>query len=195
VNALVVIETLTPAIFSEDGGIDAMLAKLEADVRSVATDISTPKGRKEIASLAHKVARSKTAFDGLGKDLAAEWKTKAKAIDTERARVWDRLEALQAEVRKPLDEYEAAEDKRLADHQNAIQGIIDLAAFVGDMPASTSVIAALTALEALPDRDWQEFKQRAASARSDTFAKLQALKGAALAREAEAAELARLSPA
>jgi hypothetical protein len=194
-NALVVIETLTPAIFSEEGGIDAMLSKLEADVRSVATDISTPKGRKEIASLAHKVARSKTAFDSLGKDLAAEWKTKAKAIDTERSRVWDRLEALQAEVRKPLDEYEAAEAKRLADHQNAIQTIIDLGTFSSESPLSGYVVDRLKALDSLPDRDWQEFKQPAAKARSDTFAKLQALKGTALAREAEAADLARLRAA
>jgi hypothetical protein len=191
-NALVIIETLSPAIFSEAGGIDAMLEKLEADVRAIATDISTPAGRKAVASLAHKVARSKTAFDGMGKDLAAEWKVKAKAIDTERARVWDRLEALQAEVRKPLDEYEAAEAKRIADHQNSLQAIIDLGTFGSDLPASAEIISSLMALETLPDRDWQEFKQKAATARSETFAKLQALKEAALAREAESAELERL---
>lgn len=192
-NALVTIDsTLTPAIFAQEGGIDAMLASLKAEVRAVATDISTPAGRKAVASLAYKVARSKTAFDEMGKGLAAEWKQKAKVIDTERARVWDELEALQAEVRKPLDEYEAAEAKRIADHQNAIQSIIDLGTFDADMPASADVVAALTALDALPDRDWQEFKQKAAGARSDTFAKLQALKSASLAREAEVAELARL---
>ncbi len=194
-NALVTIETLTPAIFSEAGGIDAMLEKLEADVRAVATDVSTPAGRKAVASLAHKVARSKTAFDGMGKDLAAEWKVKAKAIDTERARVWDRLEALQAEVRKPLDEYEADEAKRVADHQNAIQAIIDLGFFAYDPVPSAAIISALTDLEDMPDRDWQEFKQKAATARSETFAKLQALKGAALTREAEVAELERLRTA
>lgn len=191
-NALVTIDsTLTPAIFAQEGGIDAMLASLEAEVRAVATDISTPAGRKAVASLAFKVARSKTAFDEMGKGLAAEWKLKTKAIDTERARVWDRLEALQAEVRKPLDEYKAAEDKRIADHQAAIQDIIDLGAFAADMPASADVIAAICALEALPDRDWQEFKQKAATARTETFAKLQALKDASLAREAEVAELER----
>lgn len=193
-NALVTLDTgaLTPAIFAKDGGIDAMLASIETEVRAIPTDISTPAGRKAVASLAHKVARSKTAFDAMGKDLAAEWKLKAKAIDTERSRVWDRLEALQAEVRKPLDEYEAAEAKRIADHQTAIQAIIDLGTFNADMPASADVIAALTALEALPDRDWQEFKQKAATARSETFAKLQALKSAAIAREEQAAELVRL---
>ncbi len=37
-------------------------------------DIDTRKGRKAIASLAAKVARSKTYLDGLGKDLVAGWK-------------------------------------------------------------------------------------------------------------------------
>jgi hypothetical protein len=193
-NALVTIgtETLTPAVFSTEGGIDALLAKIEAEVRAVATDISTPAGRKAVASLAFKVARSKTAFDAMGKDLASEWKLKAKAIDTERARVWDRLEELQAEVRKPLDEYETAEATRIADHQAALQAVIDLGTFAADMPASAEVITAIQALEGLPDRDWQELKQKAATARSETFAKLQALKSASLAREAEVAELERL---
>lgn len=191
-NALVVIETLTPAIFSQKDGIDSMLEKLEADVRAVATDVSTPAGRKAIASLAHKVARSKTAFDGMGKDLAAEWKGKAKAIDTERARVRDRLEALQAEVRKPLDDYEAAEAKRIANHQSALQAIIDLGTFSSETPSSSEVVAALAAFDEIPERDWQEFKQKFGAARGDTFAKLHALKSAALSREAEAAELARL---
>jgi colicin import membrane protein len=191
-NALVVSETLTPAIFSQEGGIDAMLAKLEADVRAVQTDISTPAGRKAIASLAHKVARSKTAFDDMGKDLVADLKKQTGAIDAERKKVRDRLDALKEEVRRPLDEYEAAEAKRIAIHENTIQAIIDLGLFSDEMPASAEVVDRLAALESLPDRDWQEFKQRAGAARSETFAKLQALKGAALAREAEAAELARL---
>lgn len=190
-NALVVIETLTPAIFSKEGGIDAMLTKLEADVRAVRTDISTPKGRKEIASLAFKVARSKTAFDDMGKELAADWKKQAKAVDQERARVWDRLEALQAEVRAPLTEWEEAEALRIADHEASIRELAELATFDDDAPTSAAVIAALSALEALPARDWQEFKHKAATARSETFAKLQGLKEAALSREAAAAKLAQ----
>ena len=190
-NALAVIETLTPAIFSQEGGIDSMLSKLEADVRAVPTDISTPKGRKEVASIAFKVARSKTAFDEMGKELAADWKKQAKAVDQERARVWDRLEALQAEVRAPLTEWEEAEALRIADHEASIREMVDLATFDDDAPASAAVVAALSVLEALPARDWQEFKQKAAAARSETFAKLQGLKDAALQREAAAAERAR----
>lgn len=189
-NALSVIETLTPAIFSQEGGIDAMLTKLEADVRAVQTDISTPKGRKEVASLAFKVARSKTAFDDMGKDLVADLKKQTGAIDAERKKVRDRLDALKEEVRRPLDEYEAAEELRIAGHQAAIRDMQALAGFIDENPPSEAVIRALTVLDALPGRDWQEFKQKAATARSETFAKLQGLKDVALQREAEAFEAA-----
>jgi hypothetical protein len=191
-TALAVIDGLAPAVFPAPENIDAMLAKIEADVRAVPIDISTAAGRKAVASLAYKIARSRTHFDEMGKELVSGWKKQAKVIDAERARVWDRLEALQAEVRKPLDEYEAAEAKRIADHQNALQAIIDLGTFGADLPASADVLSALAAFDEIPERDWQEFKQKFGAARSETFARLHALKEAALAREAESAELARL---
>lgn len=191
-NALVVIETLTPAIFSQEGGIDAMLSKLEADVLAIPTDVTTKAGRGAVASLAYQVSRSKTALDKLGKELGEDHYTSWKAITAERTRIEARLDALRDAVRKPLDDYEAAEAKRIADHQNALQAILDCGNFVVDLPASEEIVRALVDLESLPDRDWQEFKQKAAAARSETFAKLQALKAGAMAREAEAAELARL---
>lgn len=191
-NALVVIETLTPAVFSEPGGIDALLSKLETDVRSVATDVSTKSGREAVASLAYKISRSKTALDAMGKKLGEDHHKAWKSVCGERARIEARLDALRDEVRKPLDDYEAAEDARIAAHQNAIQAIIDLGFFICEPPPSTQVISALISLEALPAREWQEFKQRADSARSETFAKLIALKESALKREAEIAELERL---
>ncbi len=193
-NALVTIDvaTLTPAVFSEAGGVDTMLESLVAKVRATQTDVTTPAGRKAIRSLAHQVARSKTAFDDFGKDLVADLKKQSGAIDAERKKVRDRLDALKEEVLAPVEEFEAIEAKRIADHQSAIQSIIDLGAFDAELPASADVIAALTALDALPERDWQEFKQKAAAARSETFAKLQALKGAAITREEQAVELARL---
>ncbi len=52
--------------------MDEMLNKIEKDVLSVAPDTSTAKGRKEIASLAHKVSKSKIALDDARKHLTAE---------------------------------------------------------------------------------------------------------------------------
>jgi hypothetical protein len=132
-NGLTIIETLSPIVFSEPGGIDAMLARLTAAAKAEPTDISTPAGRADLKRLVKKIGSSKAAFDQMGKELVAGWKDQAKVVDLERARVRDYLEALQAEVRKPLDEYEAAEAQRVADHQNAMQTIIDLATFSDDI--------------------------------------------------------------
>jgi hypothetical protein len=191
-NALVVIDTLTPAIFTEPGGIEAIISKLEADVRSIDTDISTPAGRAAIKSLAHKVARSKTALDDMGKALVADLKKQTGAVDADRKVIRDRLDALKDEVRKPLTDWEDAESARLAGHQNAIQAIVDLSSFDAERPAAAGISARLAELEALPDRDWQEFAKPAGAARADTFAKLTILKAAAVKFEAEQAELARL---
>lgn len=190
-NALVVIDTLTPAVFSEEGGIDAMLANLEAKVRSVPTDISTPAGRAAIKSLAHQVARSKTAFDEMGKELVSDWKAKSKAVDKERARVWDRLEALQTEVREPLTDWENAEADRIRQHDAALAEISMLQIF-GDDATSHDISDRLDQLASMPNRDWQEFKARAEKLRSETFAVLTVRKDKAVRLEAEQAELARL---
>lgn len=190
-NALVVIDTLTPAVFSEPGGIDALLSKLETDVRAVKTDVATKAGRTAIASLAFKVARSKTALDAMGKELGDGHYKSWKAICSERTRIEARLDALRDEVRKPLDDYEAAEDARIAGHQGALQSILDLAAFDSEFPASGAVIRSLAELDTLPARDWQEFAREAEVARLQTFEKLTALKDASLTREAEAAEIER----
>jgi hypothetical protein len=190
-NALVVIDALTPAVFSTTGGIDAMLAKIEADVRAVAIDISTAAGRKAVASLAYKVARSRSAFDEMGKDLVSDWKKQAKAVDQERSRVWDRLEALQAEVRKPLDEYEAAEKKRTEDHEAAVQAMLALLQFDGE-PKFSAVVDRIATLADLYNREWQEFSSRAKAIHGTTIAGLAAKRDAAIERDEEEAELARL---
>ena len=190
-NALVVIETLTPAVYAEPGGIEALIAKLEADVRSVTTDVSTLKGRKEISSLAFKVARSKTALDDMGKDLVADLKKQTGAVDAERRKIRDRLDALRDEVRKPLDDYEAAEASRVAGHERAIADMVTLAMFDSAEPSVADIKDRLSQLSELPAREWQEFAKRAEATRAETFAKLTVMLDAATAREVEAAEAQR----
>lgn len=114
-NELVVVEKNNiPKIF-EEGGCDPLLKRIKEEVGKFKGDITTTTGRKEIASMAHKVARSKTYLDGLGKDLVAEIKARANVIDSERKKVRDQLDALKEEVRKPLTEWEEAEEKRIED--------------------------------------------------------------------------------
>ena len=74
-------------------------------------DVTTKKGRDAIASMAHKVARSKTYIDNAGKALVAELKALPKQIDESRRVVRERLDALKDEVRRPLTEWEAEQER------------------------------------------------------------------------------------
>ena len=124
-NDLAIIEALNPVALFTQAGLDPILEKIEKEAKSFLVDISTDKGRKEAASLAYKIAQSKTALDKLGKDLVSGWKEQAKKVDAERARAWDRLEALQKEVRAPLTEWENREKDRVAAHEAALAAIIE----------------------------------------------------------------------
>jgi colicin import membrane protein len=190
-NALVTIETLTPETVFVPGGVEAIISKLEADVRSVKTDMSTPAGRKEIASLAHKVARSKTALDDMGKDLVSGLKSQAGKIDAERRVIRDRLDALKDEVRKPLTDWENADKDRIAGHEQALITITAYLSF-----ASTASVAELRGfleeLGQIAQRDWQEFAARASGTLDEVRDRLNKALAAAQKREDEAAELARL---
>lgn len=97
VTDLVVIEKANAmTVFQSADQIEEILQKVEREVMSFVPDITTAKGRKEIASLAYKVAQTKTYLDGLGKDLVAELKEIPKLIDANRKTVRDRLDELKA---------------------------------------------------------------------------------------------------
>jgi colicin import membrane protein len=190
-NALVTIETLTPAVVFAPGGVDAIISKLEADVRAISADISTEAGRKAVASLAYKVARSKTALDDMGKQLVADLKAQTGKIDAERRVIRDRLDALRDEVRKPLDDFEQAEKSRVDAHEINISAIMQ-AAQLGPDANSAEIKQRLEAVGSLIQRDWQEFAARATAAADEVRKVLTAAFAQAEKREAEAAELARL---
>lgn len=111
------------AVFSSEKGLEPWLQKIRDEVRAFVPDTSTAKGRAAIASIAFKVAKSRTALDDAGKKLVAELKEVPKLIDAERKRMRESLEALQEEVRRPLNEWQAAEDARVAQHQAVIKHI------------------------------------------------------------------------
>ena len=127
ITDLVVIEkTNALAVFTSQEQLDPLIEAIEKEARSLVPDLSTKKGRDAIASMAHKVARSKTYIDNAGKDLVAELKALPKHIDESRRLVRERLDALKDEVRRPLTEWEAeqerikAEEAMNAKHEEAL---------------------------------------------------------------------------
>ncbi|MDU1184778.1 MAG: hypothetical protein E6997_17465 [Citrobacter sp.] len=133
VTDLVVIEKSSAmAVFTNNEQLDPIIEKIEKEARSLVPDVSTKKGRDAIASMAHKVARSKTYIDNAGKDLVAELKALPKQIDESRRIVRERLDALKDEVRRPLTEWEAEQERIKAEEASRIKAEEDRKKFESD---------------------------------------------------------------
>lgn len=179
------------AAFSDADKMEAILTRIEQEVTSVVPDLSTATSRKAIASTAYKVARSKTALDEVGKTITEDARKQIDSVNEKRRAVRERLEALQKQVRQPLDEWEAAEAARVADLEDRLKD------FSEDLPgfdaSAADIATTISEIEAIPvDDTWQEFKDRAAAAKQGTLNVLRDMLGKAEAREAERAELERL---
>lgn len=179
-------------VFSAPAGLDPYLAKIKEELDAFVPDVTTKKGRDAIASIAHKVARSKTALDNIGKELVAELKDVPKKIDAERKRMRDTLDQWKDDVRRPLTEWEDAEAARVAGHTDRLRMLNEYAAEAAQYDAEylASKIAQLEAMSV--DESWQEFESEAHRAKS---AALDCLRTALVKRQAydaEQAELARL---
>ncbi|MFO3906229.1 hypothetical protein AAHD62_17140 [Enterobacter hormaechei] len=204
---LVVIEKSNAmAVFTSKEQLDPLLEKIETEARSLVPDLTTKKGRDAIASMAHKVARSKTYIDNAGKDLVAELKALPKQIDESRRIVRERLDALKDEVRRPLTEWEAEQERIKAeeemnawhaealvmneniDLQRAIQFEADheMALLMNDKFDRDREEQRRLAEQARRDREEQIKREAAEQARREAEEKHRAELEAAARREAEA---------
>ncbi|MBN7122856.1 hypothetical protein BSU01_14215 [Erwinia billingiae] len=113
---LVVIEKADAlSVFKDKTRIEEIIQHIEKEARLFVPDLSTVTSRKAIGSMANKVARSKTYIDGIGKDVVAELKELPKQIDEQRRIVRERLDALKDEIRRPLTEWEAEQERIAAE--------------------------------------------------------------------------------
>lgn len=183
--------TQLATIFRAENGLDPIIARIEAEARTHVPDTSTKKGRDAIASLAHKVARSKTMLDDAGKQLNEEDRKRIAIVDAARRAVRDRLDALKAEVRIPLDKWEAAEAARVNGLRARMRA---LDAGRADHLCSRAQIAEVLAeIEATEiGDDWQEMQGEAAIMKDRAVTELRRNLEIARKREADAEELERL---
>lgn len=103
-------------------GADPFIDEVKKKVADFKPDISTESGRKEVASMAYKVANAKNRFDELGKKVNEDAQKQIKAVNAERKRVWEELESIQHNIRKPLTEWEEQQKYYLS--QRACRGIL-----------------------------------------------------------------------
>lgn len=177
-------------VYSAENGLDPYLQKIRTEIDSFVPDVSTRKGREAIASIAYKVARSKTALDGVGKDLVAELKEVPKKIDAERKRMRDLLDSWQAEVRKPLTEWEDAEAARVERIQAQVSRLADTD--LTDMSAADIKASIVNLEEHVIDARYEEFEPEAHRVKASSLATLREALAKREQYEAEQAELERL---
>ena len=188
---LIPIENAQPSALFAPGGLDNLLAKIAEEARSLVPDTSTKKGRDAIASNAHKVARSKTYLEEIGKGYAAEIKELPKRVDSERKRVRDFLQALQDEVRAPLTAWEQAEAALQAEADALVRIISE--PDIGAM-SSDDLRLQISGLETLvvPPHFTAPQQADVTNAIGRQVLALQKALAAAIHREAEADEAARI---
>lgn len=180
-------------VYTTPNGLDPFIAHIRAQIdefNSNLPDLSTLKNRQLYASMAHKVAKSKTALDAIGKTLSADAKLLPKKIDAERKRCWDLLETWQGEVRKPLDDWQAAEDARIDAHEAGLDHLRKTNT-EGASAAMIKVLIQDLEEEQIGD-DWQEFEAEAHRVKAASLVTLRAALQAQERHEAEQAELIEL---
>ncbi|MBS4017477.1 MAG: hypothetical protein KGZ68_04485 [Dechloromonas sp.] len=194
--ALTVPENRRLAFFTTTGAVDPVLDAIRKEIDGFSADVGTAKGRKEIASMAHKISQSKSYLETVGKDLAAAQKEIPKKIDAARKQIRDTLDKWRDEVRAPLTAWEEVEANRVADHKQAIERLRHAGWEPGD--CSSSLLR-----EALADVETIEISQKAceefiadyAAEKDLALIRLTDAIARADKREADRAELDRLRKA
>lgn len=188
-NSNVIVEA-----YKVEGGAQSLFDRIAEQARSIVPDLSTDKGRKAIASMARKVASSKTAFDAHGKELKEQYTVITSKIDADRKLFRDQCDALRDEIRKPLTDWENAEKDRVQAIQDKIaqfdSGRVDIGS---PLDLIISVIAEIEAIEI--DESFAEQQEHAKLKKYECLEVLRKVQVAREKYEAEQAELERLRQA
>jgi hypothetical protein len=184
-------EANAPAIYVA-GGLQQFIDLVKAEVEGEVPDLTTRKGRERIASLAAKVSKSKTAVEKPGRDYLRRLKEMPKVVEAELREFVTTMDALRDETRRPLTEWEAAEDARIDRHNDRLNWLKTLADDLGDLN-SLQLKGLIAEAEGMQlGAHWEEFEAEAANTKDKVLTSLRAALQKREKFEAEQAELARL---
>jgi len=186
-NSNVIVEA-----YKVEGGAQSLFDRIAEQARSIVPDLSTDKGRKAIASMARKVASSKTAFDAHGKELKEQYTAITSKIDADRKLFRDQCDALRDEIRKPLTDWENAEKQRIIDLELRVSSLKQEFGLI----SSTDIQNDIKRIESISiDESFMEFQDKAKLQKYETLEFLNKLLIEAMDSEAKQAELEALRQA
>jgi hypothetical protein len=167
-----------PTILKMDG-VEDIFAGLFAELNDFKSDVTTIKGRAEIASKARKAAVAKMDILRL-KDAALETaRQTVKATNAEAKIIEEKFDELRDNIRAPLTAFEDKEKARVQAHEDALHMMSVLA----EREEPLTVIF---------HREWAEFAQKAQDTADTACGILTRRRGDKVKQESEAAELERL---
>lgn len=184
---------MTAETFTDDKEFEKLFAKVQEEVSKHTADVSSVTGRQAIASLAYKVARTKTALVGQGKKLTESWRDQTKKVNAACNTIEERLDALKDCVRKPLTDWEVAEAARIDGHKFNLQTMINHTK-LGMGRSSDDLRILLADIEQHPSgvQHCEEFAPQFSVAKQDAIDHVTRLLTATEKQEADARELERL---
>lgn len=187
---LISLETLKPEDVFKEGGAAKILAKVKALCVVVPGDITDEDERARIKREAMKVTRTKTGIVKMGDDYVRDLLEAKRKVDGYRKEVETSLEGYVAEIRRPVEEYDAKESARKAVHNSKMDQIRDLLRFDLD-PKSEEIEERIKLAEEFRSHDFEEFKDQAATNLESAIDRLNEALNTALSREEDERELAR----
>lgn len=112
-SELIPLENINAVEVFTKNGMDTLLARIQDEVKDFVPDMETQKGRNECKSLAYKIVLSKGVIDRAGKEFVSDLKAQVKVVDESRKKAREFLDELSTDVRRPLTEFEQAEEARI----------------------------------------------------------------------------------
>jgi colicin import membrane protein len=192
-DIIAIVEANPVTVLTDRQTFNRFYEEMKRQTDALDADVTTDKGRKAIASMAYKVARTKTAIDDAGKKLNEEWRARINAVDESRREIRQQLDDLKEEVRRPLTEWEEADEARqqrcaavIANLQSA--ATVEFGETAADVTSRRQTIEALTFNEA----EFEGLLHQAQALRQQALDALAAAAERLQQEERDRAELERL---
>lgn len=171
---------------------DAWYDKLKANAPTN-VDISTKSGRDTLRSYAADIRSDKAGIDKARLRLTEQWREMTNQANAAGKIIKERLEALAIEVRKPLTEWEEAEEARIAECDATIARIVAAATVTLEDGAESVRARGKEIWEiALPENVFRDKLEAASAAKAATVSTLRTALARLEKEEADRAELERL---
>ncbi len=150
---------ISTVIAADKGDI---LGKLVEELRDFQADATTAKGRKEARSKAYKVSLAKGELVRVAETLKEDAQKTIKSVNAEIKVIEEKMDEIRDNIKAPVEEYEAREERRVAAHQKALADLQEAPAYFQLGNKSVAEIEQrLSWLRDQPPRDWEEFAHKA----------------------------------